>query len=135
MKRALLPLWLIMMGVIVCTTTVTNAQSLGPASIRPDQAEIHSVVVDLPRIISLPPVSSEAWEAWWANLPLADHLDGQRLTTEQVAQNRLQASPGTNVDVPLSLTVTTPENVNAWPPSPTGYANSATKEPQKSCQG
>ena len=38
MKRALLPLWFI--GGIVCTTTVANAQSLEPASIRSDQAEI-----------------------------------------------------------------------------------------------
>ena len=48
MKRALLPLWFI--GGIVCTTTVANAQSLEPASIRSDQAEIHSVVVDVPRV-------------------------------------------------------------------------------------
>ena len=48
MKRALLLLWFIV-G-IVCTTTIANAQSLEPASIRSDQAEIHSVVVDVPRV-------------------------------------------------------------------------------------
>ena len=48
MKRALLPLWFI--GGIVCTTTVANAQSLEPASIRSDQVETHSVVVDVPRV-------------------------------------------------------------------------------------
>ena len=90
MKRALLPLWFI--GGIVCTTTVANAQSLEPVSIRSDQAEIHSVVVDVPRVISLPPASPEAWEAWWAIVPSVDPLNGQLLPNEQVAQNRLHAS-------------------------------------------
>ena len=49
MKRALLPLWFIIGG-IVCTTSVADAQSLEPASIRSDEAEIHSVVVDVPRV-------------------------------------------------------------------------------------
>jgi len=49
MTRAVLPLWFI--GGIVCTTAVANAQSLEPVSIRSDQAEIHSVVVDSPRVI------------------------------------------------------------------------------------
>ena len=48
MKRALLLLWFIV-G-IVCTTTIANAQSLEPASIRSDQAEIHSVIVDVPGV-------------------------------------------------------------------------------------
>ena len=48
MKRALLPLWFICS--IVCTTTVADAQSLEPVSVRSDQAEIHSVVVDVPRV-------------------------------------------------------------------------------------
>jgi hypothetical protein len=91
MKRALLPLWFIIGG-IVCTTTVADAQSLEPASIRSDQAEIHSVVVDVPRVISLPPASPEAWEAWWAIVPSVDPLNGQLLTNEQVAQNLLHAS-------------------------------------------
>ena len=45
MKRALLPLWFI--GGIVCTTLVAAAQSLEPTSIKSDQAETHSVVVDV----------------------------------------------------------------------------------------
>ena len=90
MKRVLLPLWFI--AGIVCTTTVASAQSLEPTYIRSDQAEIHSVVVDVPRVISLPPVSPEAWEAWWAIVPSLDPLNGQLLTNEQVAQNRLHAS-------------------------------------------
>jgi hypothetical protein len=90
MKRALLLLWFIV-G-IVCTTTIANAQSLEPASIRSDQAEIHSVVVDVPRVISLPPASPEAWAAWWTIVPSLDPLNGQLLTNEQVAQNLLHAS-------------------------------------------
>jgi hypothetical protein len=82
MKRALLPLWFI--GGIVCTTLVADAQSLEPASIRSDQAETHSVVVDVPRVISLPPASPETWEAWWAIVPSVDPLKEQPLTNEQV---------------------------------------------------
>jgi len=46
MTRALVTLWLL--GGIICTTTVANAQSLEPASSRSDQAEVHSAVVDVP---------------------------------------------------------------------------------------
>ena len=84
MTRALLPLWLI--GSIACTTTVANAQSFEPASIRSDQAEVHSVVVDVPGVISLPPVAPEAWDTWWVNLPAPDQLDEERPTTEQLAR-------------------------------------------------
>jgi hypothetical protein len=80
MNRALFPLWLI--AAIVCTA----AQSLEPASIRTDQAEVHSVVVDVPGVISLPPVAPEAWDTWWANLPSPDELDEERPTIEQVAR-------------------------------------------------
>ena len=48
MKRALLALWLI--GATVSTTNVANAQSLEAASIKSVQAEVHSVVVDMPRV-------------------------------------------------------------------------------------
>ena len=90
MKRALLTLLFI--GGFVCTTTVANAQSLEPVAIRSDQAEIHSVVVDMPRIISLPPASPEAWETWWLSSPSAGPLNGQLLQNGQLAQNRLHAS-------------------------------------------
>ena len=84
MTRALVTLWLL--GGIICTTTVANAQSLEPASSRSDQAEVHSAVVDVPGVISLPPVAPEAWDTWWANFPPPDHLDEKRSTTEQVAR-------------------------------------------------
>jgi hypothetical protein len=89
MTRALLLLRLI--G-IVCTTTVANAQSLESASIRSDQAEVHSVVVDAPGVISLPPVAPEAWDTWWANLPSPDRLDEERPTAEQVARASAHAA-------------------------------------------
>ena len=80
MKRALLALWLI--GATVYTTNVANAQSLEAASIKSVQAEVHSVVVDMPRVISLPPASPEAWDA----LPSAVRLDEQRPATDQTAE-------------------------------------------------
>ena len=84
MKRALHPLWLI--AAIAYTTSTANAQSLEPASIRSDQAEVHSVVVDVPGVISLPPVAPEAWDTWWVNLPSPDQLDEERPATEQLAR-------------------------------------------------
>ena len=81
MKRALLALWLI--GATVSTTNVANAQSLEAASIKSVQAEVHSVVVDMPRVISLPPASPEAWDTFWDTLPSAVRLDEQRPATDQ----------------------------------------------------
>lgn len=46
MKRALLALWLT--GAIVYTPTVADFQSLEAASTKSEQAEVHSVVVDMP---------------------------------------------------------------------------------------
>ena len=66
-KRALLALWIL--AAIVHTTNDARAQSLGVASIRSVQAEVHSVVADMPRVISLPPASPEAWNTFWDNLP------------------------------------------------------------------
>ena len=47
-KRALLALWV--MAAIVHTTDNAKAQSLEGASIKSVQAEVHSVVVDMPRV-------------------------------------------------------------------------------------
>ena len=80
MKRALLALWLI--GPIVYTTNVASAQSLEAASIKSVQSEVHSVVVDMPRVISLPPASPEAWDT----LPSSVQLDEQLPATGQAAQ-------------------------------------------------
>jgi hypothetical protein len=79
MKRALLALWVI--GAIVHTTNRAGAQPLEAASIRSEQAEVHAVVVDMPRVISLPPASPEAWDTFWDTLPSSVHLDEQRPAT------------------------------------------------------
>jgi uncharacterized protein YgiM (DUF1202 family) len=84
MKRALLALWLI--GPIVYTTNVASAQSLEAASIKSVQSEVHSVVVDMPRVISLPPASPEAWDTFWDTLPSSVQLDEQRPANDQAAQ-------------------------------------------------
>ena len=90
-KRGLLAFGL--MGPIAFNVAPKSFEALSINSFRP---QIHSVVVDMPRVISLPPASGEAWETWWANVPSVDHLDDQRLTTDQVAQNsdRLAAAIG-----------------------------------------
>jgi hypothetical protein len=65
-KKALLALWVL--AAIVHTTNDARARSLGLASVQSVQAEVHSVVVDLPRGSSLPP-ASPAWNTFWDNLP------------------------------------------------------------------
>ena len=47
MKRALLAL---LFSVIVYTPTAVSSQSLEAASTKSEQAEVHSVVVDMPRV-------------------------------------------------------------------------------------
>ena len=75
MKRALLALWL-----IVCTTDGASTRPVETASIRSEQVEVHSVVVDTPQVISLAYASPEAWHT----LPSAQ-LDEQRPATGQTA--------------------------------------------------
>lgn len=73
MKRLLLALWLI--GAVVYAVTTLHGASAQPveiASIQSEQAEeVHSVVVDMPQIISLSYASPETW----ANLPAAAQPD------------------------------------------------------------
>ncbi len=72
MKRALFALWLI--GAILCTFNEASSQSLQAPSSK-SQAEVHSVVVDQPQVISLPPAYPEAWETFWDSVPPAVQLD------------------------------------------------------------
>ena len=57
------------MAAIVHSTNDARAQSLGVASIRSVQAEVHSVVGICLEFILLPPASPEAWNTFWDNLP------------------------------------------------------------------
>lgn len=83
-KRALLAFWV--MAAIVYTTDNAEAQSLERASIGSMQAEVHAVVVDMPRVISLPPAAPEAWNTFWDNLPSSIELDEQGPAPHQSAQ-------------------------------------------------
>ena len=83
-KRALLALCV--MAAIVHTTNDARAQSLEAASIKSVQAEVHSVVVDMPRVISLPPASPEDWNTFWVTLPSSIELDEHGLAPDQAAQ-------------------------------------------------
>jgi len=80
MERALLALWLI--GAILPTTNGASAQPVETASIQSEQVEVHSVVVDTPKVISLSHASPETW----ATLPSSVQLDEQRPATGQAAQ-------------------------------------------------
>jgi hypothetical protein len=88
MKRALLALWLT--GAIVYTPTAVSSQSLEAVSTKSQQAEVHSVVVDMPRVISLPPASPEAWDSFWDTLPPPVQLD------EPATGQAAQTSPDPN---------------------------------------
>jgi uncharacterized protein YgiM (DUF1202 family) len=86
MKRVLPALWLIC--AIVHATNVASGQSLESTSIKSVQADVHSAVVDMPRVISLPPASPESWDTFWDTLPSSVQLDEQRPTNDQTAQTR-----------------------------------------------
>jgi hypothetical protein len=57
-----------------------------PTELKSHQAEVHSVVVDTPRVNSLPPASPEAWDSFWDTLPPPVQLDEQPPATGQAAQ-------------------------------------------------
>jgi hypothetical protein len=59
MKRALLALSLI--GATVYTANGDGAQPIDPASIQSEPVEVHSVIVDTPRVVSLSHASPETW--------------------------------------------------------------------------
>jgi len=63
MQISLLALWLL--GAIPYATIGASAQPGETASIQSNQAEIHSVVVDMPQIIDLSRASPDSW----ASLP------------------------------------------------------------------
>jgi len=67
MKYALLTLCLL--GAIVHTTNGAIAQ---PAEISREQIEVHSVVVDAPKVITLPPASGEIWDMLQSSGQLAE---------------------------------------------------------------
>ena len=83
-KCALLALWV--MAAIVHTIDNAKAQSLEGVLIKSVQAEVHSAVVDMPEVISLPPVSPKAWNTFRDNLPSSIELDEQGPAPHQSAQ-------------------------------------------------
>ena len=85
MKR-MLPALLIC--AIVHATNVARGHSLEATFIKSVQADVHSAVVDVPRVISLPPASPESWETFWDTLPSSVRLDEQRPVNDQAAQTR-----------------------------------------------
>ena len=82
MQRAVLALWLI---AVIFFPTIAGYQSLEASATKPGPAESHSVVVDLPQVVSLPPASPEAWETFWKTLPPAVPIDEQSPATGQTA--------------------------------------------------
>jgi hypothetical protein len=85
MKRVLPAL---LICAIVHATNVARGQSLEATFIKSVQADVHSAVVDMPRVISLPPASPESWETFWDTLPSSVRLDEQRPVNDQAAQTR-----------------------------------------------
>jgi hypothetical protein len=71
MQRSLLTLWLI--GIVVYATGDASAQPVETASIQSEQVEVHSVVVDMPQVISLSLASPDSW----GTLPSPVWMEGQ----------------------------------------------------------
>jgi uncharacterized protein YgiM (DUF1202 family) len=99
MKRALLALWLV--GTILSKTNGASAQPAEPASIPSEQVEVHSVVVDIPQVISLSFASPEDWDTLLSSI----QLDEQLPATDQAAQTSpdlneiklLKVNPAANI--------------------------------------
>ena len=87
MQRSLLALWLI--STIVYATSDATAQSVETASNPSEQVEVHSVVVDMPEIISLSLASPDSW----GTLPSPVWMEDHPLATGQEAQAREYSSP------------------------------------------
>ena len=83
-KCALLALWV--MAAIVHTIDNAKAQSLEGVLNKSVQVEVHSAVVDMPGVISLPPAFPKAWNTFRNNLPSSIELDEQGPTPRQSAQ-------------------------------------------------
>jgi hypothetical protein len=87
MQRSLLAL--LLMGTFVYATGSPSAQPVGTASNPSEQVEVHSVVVDIPEVISLSLASPDSWgtllsPVWMEDCPQA---------TGQEAQAREFSSP------------------------------------------
>ena len=87
MQRSLLALWLI--GTLVYATSDASAQPLETASNSSEQVEVHSVVVDMPQIISLSLASPDSW----GTLPSPVWMEDNPPATGQEAQAGEHSSP------------------------------------------
>ena len=87
MQRSLLALWLI--STIVYATSDASAQPVETASNPSEQVEVHSVVVDMPQIISLSLASPDSW----GTLPSSVWMEDNPPATSQEAQAREYSSP------------------------------------------
>ncbi len=86
MQCSLLALWLI--GTLVYAPSGA-AQPVEPASNPSEQVEVHSVVVDMPQVISLSLASPDSW----GTLPSPVWMEDHPLATGQEAQAREYSSP------------------------------------------
>jgi hypothetical protein len=87
MQHTQLAFWLI--GTIVYATSGASAQPIETASIQSEQVEVHSVVVDMPRVISLSLASPDSWGTLPSPVLMEDHPPA----TGQEAQAREYSSP------------------------------------------
>ena len=87
MQRSLLALLLI--GTFVYATGGASAQPVETPSIQSEQVEVHSVVVDMPQVISLSLASPDSW----GTLPSPVWMEDHPLATGQEAQAREYSSP------------------------------------------
>ena len=83
-KCALLVFWV--MAAVVHTIDNVKAQSLEGVLNKSVQVEVHSAVVDMPGVISLPPAFPKAWNTFRDNSPSSIELDEQGPPPHQSAQ-------------------------------------------------
>jgi hypothetical protein len=87
MQRSLLALWPI--GIIIYATSGAGARPAEMGSIQSEEVEVHSVVVDMPQVISLSLASPDSW----GTLPSPVWMEDNPPATGQEAQAREDNSP------------------------------------------
>jgi hypothetical protein len=103
MKNALIALGFL--NVLTVAPDVTSAQSSVTPSRTFDGAGVHSAVVDIPEVPSLPPMSPVAWETFWNHIPPPVQTGQWRELGPAAAPSRLNSREHLEVDseTPLRL--------------------------------
>jgi hypothetical protein len=73
---------------VLAASYLASAQSAGTPPSTIDQPGVHSAVVDIPQVVSLPPMWPVAWETFWDHIPPSIQTGGRRELSPTAAPSR-----------------------------------------------